>query len=58
MVRDGRYLINNKSAKEPTAATDTYDIDIEQNVKIDLERLCFPMANIDNDSVALILDLF
>ena len=54
MVQDDRYLI--ESTEEPTAAMDTYDINIERIVKIDLERLHFPTANSDEDSVTLILD--
>ena len=38
---------------------DTYNIDnIERIVKTDSERLCFPTANSDKDSIALILDFY
>ena len=56
MVQDGRYFINNKSTKEPMAETDTYNIHIKRIIKIDSEILCFPTANSDKDSGALILD--
>ena len=57
MVWDSRYFINDESTKEPTATADTYNINnIERIVETDLERLCFPTANSDKDSVALSLD--
>ena len=42
MVQDSRYLIDDESSEEPTAATNMYNIDnIKRIVKIDLERLRF-----------------